>query len=80
MHNVISKATNMQITLNYKKCIKSYCKSKEKKHLSTHLGRKGIKDRKSTQKKLRKIYNILVEIQISFEWIGLGNEPKNNPL
>lgn len=50
MHKVISKATNMQIIFNYKKCIKSYCKSKEKKHLSTHLGRKEIKDRKSTQK------------------------------
>lgn len=55
MHKVISKATNMQIILNYKKCNKSYCKSKEKKHLSTHLGRKGIKDRKSTQKIEKKL-------------------------
>lgn len=48
MHKVISKATNI---LNYKICIKSYCKLKEKKTLK--YGRKGIKDRKSTQKKIK---------------------------
>lgn len=40
MHKVISKATNI---LNYKICIKSYCKLKEKKTFK--YGRKGIKEK-----------------------------------